>query len=590
MATNGKIPQKLLKNDAVGLLELAAIVAGDGISGGAGTALAVDRKTGGGLKIDTAQLAVEPADFAGVGLEDDGSDNLRLATQGTGIAGGGGTTLSFDTTANLTITGVHTHSPNTMQIVGTPDSANDGVNKAYADALISGQLWKEAAKLATVAALPAGTYDNGASGVGATFTVTALGILTVDGVATVLGDRIAVKDQVAGLQNGIYEVTTEGTAGVAAVLTRTLDADNSPSNELETASIFVTAGTANANKTWVQTATSVTVGTTALVFVQSSGASAAAAGAGLTESGNVFNVGDANKGIQVNANDLEFATAEVLDAGGGLKAGSTPAKIVVEPADFAGVGLEDDGSDNLRLAVQGNGIAGGAGSTLSVDPDSETGGNIQPVSVGANGVGVDIAAIAGTGISVDGSANLRVATQGNGIAGGDGSTLSVLANPTGTPSIAVTASGVEVSPAGLIQGGAAEVDGDKIDIDYAPTNYTEVTGNPVGGVANVAADQLTAHLAGIDAALAGLVASTPRQHALTTEAITGTDTAMASQLTNTPVSAASVVLHYFGVQLEQGVGKDYTVSGKVITWLAATGLAPNQAVSEQLVATYVSSD
>jgi len=31
--------------------------------------------------------------------------------------------------------------------------------------------------------------------------------LTIDGAATVLGDRILVKDQAAGTDNGIYDVT-----------------------------------------------------------------------------------------------------------------------------------------------------------------------------------------------------------------------------------------------------------------------------------------------------------------------------------------------------------------------------------------------
>lgn len=543
MATNGKIPQKLIKDQAVGAAELSTAVAGDGISGGGGTALAVDLLASGGLKFTTAQLGIEPNDFAGTGLEDDGSDNLRLAAQGVGIAGGGGTTLSFDTTANLDMSvggGIHTHSPDTLQVVGSPNSANDGVNKAYVDSLISGQLWKPSARVATVAALPAVTYNNGTGGVGATLTASALGVLTVDGVATVLGDRIVVKDQVAGLQNGIYEVTTEGTAGVAFILTRAPDSDNSPSNELEAAAIFVQAGTTNANVTLTQTATSVVVGTTALVFVQSAGASAASAGAGMTASGNVFNVGDANKGVQVNADNLQVDANEI--AGNGL-------------AQRAGAGNEH---------------------LLDVKPDVTTGANTQPVSSGANGVGVDINAIAGTGLEADGSANLRIAAAaaGNGLTGGAGSALSIQPDTVATDDAAA----VVVGANGL------SINGDLVSIDQVPTNYTRDT----GGI-GVDVKDLASHLLGIDNALAGL-SSTPRQHALTTEAITGTDTAMASQLTNTPVSNASVQLFYYGVLLEQGAGKDYTVSGKVITWLAATGVAPDQAVSEPLVAVYLSSD
>src|ERR1035437_6771435 len=66
---------------------------------------------------------------------------------------------------------------------------------------------------ATVAALPAGTYSNGASGVGATFTATSNAILVVDGHSVVLNDLVWVKNQAAGFQNGLYKCTTEGTTG-----------------------------------------------------------------------------------------------------------------------------------------------------------------------------------------------------------------------------------------------------------------------------------------------------------------------------------------------------------------------------------------
>jgi hypothetical protein len=79
-------------------------------------------------------------------------------------------------------------------------------------------------------------------------------------------------------------------------------------------------------------------------------------------------------------------------AGDGIQ--NTASQFAVDVSDFAGTGIEDDGSENLRLAAQGNGIAGGAGSILSVAPDSTTGGTVIPVDVSANGVGVDVADIA----------------------------------------------------------------------------------------------------------------------------------------------------------------------------------------------------
>ena len=70
-----------------------------------------------------------------------------------------------------------------------------------------------------------------------------------------------------------------------------------------------------------------------------------------------------------------------ITAGDGLKTGGTfttnqsgnsSVTLDIDVSDFAGTGLEADGSENLRLASQGNGIAGGGGSTLSVDLDGST--------------------------------------------------------------------------------------------------------------------------------------------------------------------------------------------------------------------------
>jgi len=226
----GAIPGAKLVSASITETQLASSVAGDGLTGGSGAVLAVG---------------------AGTGMIANAND-VSLATS----------------TGTVSYTGSHvsTHTISTLQVTGTPAAASDPTNKAYVDAVAVAQSKrKDAARLATVAALPTVTYANGTGGVGATLTATAVGVLTIDGVATVISDRILVQDQVAGLQSGIYEVTTAGTAGVAFVLTRTTDADSGA--ELESATIYILAGTANAGCTHTQTATPVTVGTTALTWV-----------------------------------------------------------------------------------------------------------------------------------------------------------------------------------------------------------------------------------------------------------------------------------------------------------------------------------
>jgi hypothetical protein len=68
-----------------------------------------------------------------------------------------------------------------------------------------------------------GTYFNGMlnNGVGATLPST--GALTIDSVAVVVGDSVALINQTNGWENGIYICTVTGATGVSAVLQRRAD-------------------------------------------------------------------------------------------------------------------------------------------------------------------------------------------------------------------------------------------------------------------------------------------------------------------------------------------------------------------------------
>jgi len=200
----------------------------------------------------------------------------------------------------------------TVTGLGTPSQDSDAATKSYVDAIQSGLDIKASVRVATAAALPA--YTQAGSGLGATLTANAVGVLTVDGVATVLGDRILVKDEGAShADHGIYEVTTEGTAGVAFVLTRTSDADNTPSGEVTPGMFtFIEEGSSNADSGWVLTTTgTITLDTTALAFAQFSGAGQVTAGAGLTKTGNTLDIVGTADRITVNANDINIAPTYV---------------------------------------------------------------------------------------------------------------------------------------------------------------------------------------------------------------------------------------------------------------------------------------
>ena len=189
-----------------------------------------------------------------------------------------------------------------------PTAAQDAATKAYVDAVSSGLDVKGSCVLGTTAALPTCTYANGSSGVGATLTGDSNGALTVDGVAVVAADRILVKNQAAGAQNGIYTVSATGSGSAAFVLTRATDADTA--TEFNSgAFVFVEKGTANADNGYVMTQdTTITFGSTSITFDQFSGAGQITAGDALTKSGNTMNVAVDDSSIEVSSDALRIKT------------------------------------------------------------------------------------------------------------------------------------------------------------------------------------------------------------------------------------------------------------------------------------------
>ena len=114
----------------------------------------------------------------------------------------------------------------------------------------------ESASVATTTAL-AGTYANNNPGTTpSTLTITATGVLTIDGYTTQLNDRILVKDQLVGstptyIANGVYVVTTAGATGVSAVLTR--DNDSDTMGKLSAMPISIDQGATNGGLAWFNT-------------------------------------------------------------------------------------------------------------------------------------------------------------------------------------------------------------------------------------------------------------------------------------------------------------------------------------------------
>lgn len=175
-----------------------------------------------------------------------------------------------------------------LTLAADPSSNLQAATKQYVDGLVQGLSTKPSCVAATTGTLPANTYNNGASGVGATLTGTANGALAAqDGVTLTAGQNLLVKNEATAANNGIYVVTQVGDGTHPYILTRHVDMD--ATGEIGGAFTFVETGTTNAGSGWVvATAPPIVVGTGAINWTQFSGAGEITAGTGLTKTGNTI--------------------------------------------------------------------------------------------------------------------------------------------------------------------------------------------------------------------------------------------------------------------------------------------------------------
>lgn len=159
-------------------------------------------------------------------------------------------------------------------VVGT-QTAGDNTTKAASTAFvttaisnaIAGANRAVAVQAATTANVSGYTYNNGASGIGATLTQNSAAVVVIDGYTLVLNDRVLFKNQSTSANNGVYTITTLGTGIIPAVFTRATDY-NQPSDINSTGAIPVVNGTVNALTSWLITSTVNTVGTDAVTYTQ----------------------------------------------------------------------------------------------------------------------------------------------------------------------------------------------------------------------------------------------------------------------------------------------------------------------------------
>lgn len=198
--------------------------------------------------------------------------------------------------------------------VADPTSATDAANKQYVDNLVSGLSYKNEVKAATTGTgTLASSFANGQ---------------TLDGVALVTGDRILIKDQSSGAENGIYTVNATGAP------TRASDADSTA--ELNNATVYVTRGTVNGGREYTQSAQDPVVGTTPLTFVQKT------SGITYTADGNGIELSSTTFSIELDGTTLSKSGSGLRVGSGAAGAGLTEASGVLAVGQGTGISVAAD--------------------------------------------------------------------------------------------------------------------------------------------------------------------------------------------------------------------------------------------------------
>jgi hypothetical protein len=256
-----------------------------------------------------------------------------------------------------------------FKITGLADPTNpqEAATKNYVDGVAQGIDAKASVRMATTTNLAALS-----------------GLIAVDGITAVAGDRVLVKDQTTQSANGIY-------VAASGAWTRATDADTWA--ELPSAYVFVEVGSTNADNGYLCTVDAGgTIGTTAVTWVQFSGAGQITAGNGLTKTGNQIDaVGTAGR-ISVAADSIDIDAAYVGQATittlGTIATGTWNATIIGVAKGGTGVGtltgyVKGAGTANLTASatIPNTDISGlGTMSTQAASAVAITGGTIDGIT------------------------------------------------------------------------------------------------------------------------------------------------------------------------------------------------------------------
>ena len=313
-------------------------------------------------------------------------------------------------------TGVFTNiATTTGTISSAPSSPDSIVNQAYVDAIAQGLAFKAPANYTT------------------TGNITLSGLAVQGGgdwnVSLTAGNRILVKDQITGANNGIY-------VAAAGAWTRSLDANTY--DELLSAYLFVLDGVTLAGSAWVDTnLPGGTLGVTPITFVRFSNTAVYSAGTGLTLSSYQFSITPV--GTAGTYGSASAVPVFVTNASGQVTSVTNTA-IAIANTQVSGLGTMSTQNANA-VAITGGSIDG---TTVGATTAAAVTGTIVTANTYFSGAGTNLTGTA-SGLSIGGNAATATsaisATNATNLVGGASGSLPYQSAPSTTTFLAAGSNG-----------------------------------------------------------------------------------------------------------------------------------------------------